>query len=117
MHSYYKELNEARQYWAAARRWLGLGIHMSGALGVRTKFQTVQIAQLLLRATHGHTPIEVAPKGSFPAAVELGDVGPAHQLFVFLSRFKPASADDCCGGGPWRYSRAWPVAHAAVRLL
>ena len=56
-HSHYKEVNEAKECWIAATDWLGVEIELSGAMGIRTKFQTIEKAQLILKVKHGHSAI------------------------------------------------------------
>lgn len=72
-HSYYQETNEAKECWVAATEWLGLEIELSGAMGIRTKFQTVEKAQLLLKVKHGHSTIVKQNLADLPKALDLND--------------------------------------------
>ena len=73
VHGHYREYYKAQECWVRARTELGLKLEMSGAMGVRTKFQQKQTAQLCLAVEHGHTSVrEEAPPG-LPTMVELND--------------------------------------------
>lgn len=72
-HAFYREVYRAQDCWVAAKTAFGLELEMTGALGVRTKFQEEQIAQLRLDVKHGHTTVRETQPVDLPAAVDLND--------------------------------------------
>jgi hypothetical protein len=72
-HAHYREPYRAQEAWFAAQTVLGLGIELTGALGVRTKFQQHQIAQLTLAVKHGNTAIREFPPADIPSPVNMND--------------------------------------------
>eukprot|EP00041_Stephanoeca_diplocostata_P021709 m.510963 g.510963 ORF g.510963 m.510963 type:complete len:867 (-) comp21890_c0_seq1:289-2889(-) len=72
-HTYYNEVYKALKCWQEAQKWLGLEIELSGAMGVRTKFQTKATSQLLLSVRHGHTPVEDAAPAFLPEKKHMND--------------------------------------------
>lgn len=71
--TYYNEVYKALNCWQEAQKWLGLEIELSGAMGVRTRFQTKATSQLLLSVRHGHTPIGDAVPEYLPMKKDMND--------------------------------------------
>ena len=71
---YYREIHAARQHFEQARSILGLQLDLSGALGVRTKFQQKELAQLFLDVTSASSAsASDQPQAELPKDVELND--------------------------------------------
>ena len=66
--------NAHQEHVAAAQSWAGLTLELDGALGVRTRFQTTPVAQLVLTArTQRAAGAAVLPPPCLPRDLQLDD--------------------------------------------
>lgn len=68
VHNYYSEYLLAKDSFERARTWAGLQLELTGALGLRTKFQQKAVAQLRLEVQSSRTAAAAAAASSSTAA-------------------------------------------------